>query len=55
MVPDCTTGAIPCLDTYGKVNAPQYYNECKSCERIEPNILSAFKKNPYAQSLQSWA
>jgi hypothetical protein len=53
--PQSTQCAIPSLDTYGKVNAPQYYNECQGCERIEPDILSAFKSNPYAQSLQSWA
>jgi hypothetical protein len=52
------TGApqhIPSTNTYGKINAPQYYDECKGCERIEPDILSAFKENPYTQSLQSWA
>ena len=53
--PHSATTAIPCTETYGKMNAPQYYNECQGCERIQPDILSAFKQNPYAQSLQSWA
>ena len=53
--PQSTTTAIPSLDTFGKVNVPQYYNECQGCQRINPDILSAFKNNPYAQSLQSWA
>ena len=43
------------MDTYGKINTPQYYDQCQGCERISPDILTAFKKNPYTQSLQSWA
>ena len=46
---------IPSAETYGKMNAPQYYDECKNCDRIAPDILTAFKDNPYTQSLQSWA
>jgi hypothetical protein len=53
--PSATQQHIPSTDTYGKVNAPQYYDECKGCERIAPDILTAFKDNPYTQSLQSWA
>ena len=45
---------IPSADTYGKINMPQYYNECQGCDRIEPDILDAFKKNPYTQSLSSY-
>ena len=52
--PDSTVSAIPSTDTFGKINVPQYYDQNKGTERIEPDILSAFKKNPYAQSLQSW-
>ena len=52
--PQTTVTAIPSTDTYGKINVPQYYDQGQSCKRIEPDILSAFKKNPYAQSLQSW-
>ena len=47
-------GTIPSTDTYGKINAPQYYNECQGCDRINPDILTAFKQNPYTQSLNSW-
>jgi len=47
--------ASPSMDTYGKINTPQYYDECKSCDRIQPDILTAFKNNPYTQSLNSWA
>ena len=52
--PDRMTSAIPSTDTYGKINMPQYIDPTRNNERIEPDILSAFKKNPYAQSLNSW-
>ena len=47
--------STPSLQTYGDFNAPQYYNTCIGCDRINPDILDAFKKNPYTQSLHSWA
>jgi len=43
----------PSVNTYGKINAPQYYDECQMCDRIQPDILSAFKSNPYTHSLTS--
>lgn len=45
------SGLPPSVQTYGAIHAPQYYNECASCERINPDILSAFKNNPYTHSL----
>jgi len=45
---------IPSVDTYGKINVPQYYDNCVNCERIQPDILNAFKENPYTQSLNSY-
>jgi hypothetical protein len=41
----------PSVTTYGKINVPQYYNECAGCDRIEPDILNAFRNNPYTHSL----
>ena len=41
----------PSAQTYGAIRAPQYYNECAGCDRIQPDILSAFKNNPYTHSL----
>ena len=41
----------PSVQTYGKANMPQYYNNCIGCERISPDILTAFKENPYTHSL----
>jgi len=43
----------PSVNNYGKINAPQYYDECANCDRIEPSILTAFKNNPYTHSLTS--
>tara|TARA_R110002074_G_scaffold255577_1_gene427991 strand:- start:717 stop:1307 length:591 start_codon:yes stop_codon:yes gene_type:complete len=45
---------IPSADTYGKINMPQQYKQEVNSERMNPEILSAFKNNPYAQSLNSY-
>ena len=48
--------AVPSKDTHGKLGSSTYYEEtAKSFERMQPDILNAFKNNPYTQSLQSWA
>jgi hypothetical protein len=41
----------PSKEIYGKIHAPQYYNECAGCDRIQPDILNAFRNNPYTHSL----
>jgi hypothetical protein len=41
----------PSVQTYGSINMPQYYNECAGCDRIQPDILNAFRDNPYTHSL----
>ena len=41
----------PSVQTYGKANMPQYMNNCQGCERINPELLDAFKNNPYTHSL----
>jgi len=41
----------PSVDTYGAIQVPQYYNECQMCDRIQPDILDAFKNNPYTHPL----
>lgn len=43
----------PSVQTYGSIRAPQYYNECAGCDRIQPDILNAFKNNPYTHSLST--
>jgi hypothetical protein len=45
------TPSPPSVHTYGKINVPQYYNECNGCDRIEPDLLNAFRNNPYTHSL----
>ena len=51
--PQATLPNGPSVQTYGKANMPQYYNECMGCERISPDILNAFKENPFTHSLSS--
>jgi hypothetical protein len=41
----------PSVQTYGKANMPQYYDNCIGCDRISPDLLNAFKENPYTHSL----
>lgn len=49
--PNSIIAAPPSVQTYGKINTPQYYNECAGCERINPDLLNAFRNNPYTHSL----
>jgi hypothetical protein len=51
--PDMDVG-IPSAETYGKIHMPQQYDQSVNAERMNPDILSAFKSNPYAQSLNSY-
>jgi len=55
MVGSATTTAIPSVDTYGVINTPQTYDNNQSNDRLNPDILTAFKKNPYTHSLTSWS
>jgi hypothetical protein len=41
----------PSTQTYGHVTYPQEYNQGVNCERMQPDILTAFKNNPYTHSL----
>jgi len=43
----------PSIENYGKMNAPQQYNEDFNCARLDGNLLQAFKSNPYTHSLTS--
>ena len=45
----------PSIQNYGQLQRSQTYDESINCERINPDILTAFKSNPYTQSLNSWA
>ena len=41
----------PSVNNYGKINVPQYNNECIGCDRIEPSLLDAFRCNPFTHPL----
>ena len=47
---------VPTEANYGAIaHTKQTYDEAKiGCDRINPDILTAFKNNPYTQSLNSW-
>lgn len=46
--------AATSVDTFGVVRVPQSYNYNIETERNTPDILSAFKQNPYTHSLSSY-
>jgi hypothetical protein len=45
------SGVPPSSDMYGSMRFPQSYDQNMNCERIQPDILTAFKNNPYTHSL----
>ena len=46
---------MPSVENYGKISMPQLNNQNINTDRMNPDILKAFKNNPYAQSLTSSA
>jgi hypothetical protein len=47
-----TLGTMPpSVQTLGAFAAPQQYNEAISCDRIQPDILKAFRENPFTHPL----
>ena len=47
--------AIATNDNIGRVKVSESYDQNINTDRIAPELLSAFKTNPYTQSLSSWA
>ena len=47
--------AIQSVEQYGALQGMQSYNQNIQTDRMNPDILTAFKNNPYTQSLQSVA
>lgn len=45
----------PSLTTYGRSTARSEYGQSIQMDRNQPEILDAFRSNPYTQSLHSWA
>jgi hypothetical protein len=54
MVMTNAPSSIPSIDIYGKMTMPQSYDETKLNDRIQPDILNAFRQNPYTHSLQTY-
>jgi hypothetical protein len=54
MVMTNAPSSIPSIDIHGKMTMPQSYDETKLNERIQPDILNAFRQNPYTHSLQTY-
>ena len=53
-VPSATVHSGPSVATMGFTNAPQYLPQ-ENNDRLNPDLLNAFKENPYTQSLYSVA
>ena len=51
--PQATIHHGPSVQTYGKTNTPQYYNETADNNRISSDLLNAFRENPFTHSLSS--
>lgn len=46
----------PSKELIGQLSGRQVYDQCTTgCDRIQPDLLDAFRKNPYTQSLHSHA
>jgi len=51
--PSATIRNGPSVQTHGKMNMPQYYDKNEGYDRIAPDLLNAFKENPFTHSLAS--
>ena len=54
-VPQQIVKATPAKEQFGYGSARTEYGQDVQCARNQPEILDAFKSNPYTKSLQSWA
>ena len=52
-VPSNGPNILPSKETHGKIGGTQYYDNSLYSQRINEDILSAFKKNPYSQNLDN--
>ena len=52
-VPNNTNYATPSKDVYGRLDMPKAYGDVADNSRIQPDLLDAFKKNPFTHSLHS--
>lgn len=54
-VPQNTVKHMPSVSTYGEMSARSEIGQSIQMDRNQPDILDAFRSNPYSQSLHSWA
>ncbi len=54
-LPTNAPNIVPSAEFLGEMNVPAGYNMQFNSNRMDPNLLSAFKNNPYTQSLNSTA
>ena len=53
-VPVDNSLVIPSIESVGQITMPQQYNSGINVDRMDPNLLQAFKSNPYTKSLNSY-
>jgi hypothetical protein len=53
--PQATIRNGPSMQTHGKINGPEYYDNNQNDQRLDPGLLTAFKNNPFTHSLSSVA
>ena len=53
LAPNSLISSIPNTQTYGKQNSSAHF-ERNSVHELDPDLLNAFKSNPYTQSLKSF-
>ncbi len=49
--PSSVVSMPPSIAVYGKINTPQKYDDKFNCDRLDGNLLQAFRENPYTHSL----
>ena len=49
--PSAVVPSPPSVSNYGKQGTRQQYDESVNCARIQPDLLNAFRDNPYTHSL----
>lgn len=54
-VPQNTVKHVPSVEMYGQTNSRSDYGQSIHMDRNQPEVLDAFRSNPYAKSLHSWA
>ena len=54
-LPTSAPNVVPSAQFIGEMNIPAGYHTEFNSNRIDPKLLSAFKNNPYTQSLNSIA